>query len=65
MCITFGYKLYRDHKKKNIEGATYRAPTDNKDYAPKPHPINAGPEANYGPPNTQLPHSSYNPKKQH
>ncbi|KAL2046467.1 hypothetical protein ABVK25_011862, partial [Lepraria finkii] len=24
-------------------------PTDNKDYAPKPHPINAGPEANYGP----------------
>ncbi|KAF6232582.1 hypothetical protein HO173_009250 [Letharia columbiana] len=59
MCIAFGYNLY---KKSQAKKAAAGNPNE-KDYAPKPHPVNAGPpQTNYPPPaNGQPPRAPYNP----
>lgn len=60
MCIALGYSLYKKSQSKKAAAGN----PDEKDYAPKPHPVNAGPQANYGPPtNGQPPQATYNPNQ--
>lgn len=63
MCIALGYSLY---KKSQAKKANNNNNPDEKDYAPKPHPVNAGPQTNYGPPSTgQPPKTNYSPDQRY
>lgn len=58
MCIALGYNLYKKSQAKKAAAGN----AGETDYAPKPHPVNAGPQANYGPPSIgQPPKAAYNP----
>ena len=58
MCIALGYGLYKKTQSKK----TAPGNPDEKDQAPRPHPVNVGPAANYGPPpnNGPPPMATYN-----